>query len=192
MELDLFDKLGEKFFIRFLIDILTVAVLIGVVYFRNYRKKDHIFTFMMFNVVIFLITYMLNKVGMSFGAAFGLFAVFSILRYRTENISEKDMTYLFIVIAMGLINSVAKATYFEMMILNGMIILIAWILDANLLWKADKFQLVYYEKIDLVKTQNYDLLLKDLSERTGLNVYKVTVEEIDFLKDCASLKVYYY
>lgn len=192
MELDLFDKLGEKFFIRFLIDIATVAVLIGVVYFRNYRKKDHIFTFMMFNVVIFLITYMLNKVGMSFGAAFGLFAVFSILRYRTENISEKDMTYLFIVIAMGLINSVAKATYFEMMILNGMIILIAWILDANLLWKADKFQLVYYEKIDLVKTQNYELLLKDLAERTGLNVYKVTVEEIDFLKDSASLKVYYY
>jgi cytochrome c biogenesis factor len=192
MELDLFDKLGEKFFIRFLIDILTVAVLIGVVYFRNYRKKDHIFTFMMFNVVIFLITYMLNKVGMSFGAAFGLFAVFSILRYRTENISEKDMTYLFIVIAMGLINSVAKATYFEMMILNGMIILIAWILDANLLWKADKFQLVYYEKIDLIKTQNYELLLKDLADRTGLNVYKVTVEEIDFLKDSASLKVYYY
>jgi hypothetical protein len=192
MELDLFDKLGEKFFIRFLIDIITVAVLIGVVYFRNYRKKDHIFTFMMFNVVIFLITYMLNKVGMSFGAAFGLFAVFSILRYRTENISEKDMTYLFIVIAMGLINSVAKATYFEMMILNGMIILIAWILDANLLWKADKFQLVYYEKIDLVKTENYELLLKDLRERTGLNVYKVTVEEIDFLKDSASLKVYYY
>jgi cytochrome c biogenesis factor len=192
MELDLFDKLGEKFFIRFLIDILTVAVLVGVVYFRNYRKKDHIFTFMMFNVVIFLITYMLNKVGMSFGAAFGLFAVFSILRYRTENISEKDMTYLFIVIAMGLINSVAKATYFEMMILNGMIILIAWILDANLLWKADKFQLVYYEKIDLIKTQNYELLLKDLADRTGLNVYKVTVEEIDFLKDSASLKVYYY
>src|SRR5688572_21116171 len=114
MKLDLFDKLGEKFFIRLLIDIAAVALILGVVYFRIYRKKDHIFTFMMFNVVIFLITYMLNKVGMSFGAAFGLFAVFSILRYRTENISEKDMTYLFIVIAMGLINSVAKATYFEM------------------------------------------------------------------------------
>ena len=192
MELDLFDKLGEKFFIRFLIDICAVAVLIGLVYFRNYKKKDHMFTYMMFNVVIFLITYMLNKVGMSFGAAFGLFAVFSILRYRTENISEKDMTYLFIVIAMGLINSVAKATYFEMVILDGIIILIAWILDSNLLWKADKFQMVHYEKIDLIKVQNNEMLIKDISERTGLNVYKVTVEEIDFLKDSALLKVYYY
>ena len=192
MELDLFDKLGEKFFIRLLIDIAAVALLIGVVYFRNYRKKDHIFTFMMFNVVIFLITYMLNKVGMSFGAAFGLFAVFSILRYRTENISEKDMTYLFIVIAMGLINSVAKATYFEMVILNGIIALVAWILDANILWKADKYQIVQYEKIELIKSQNYDLLLKDISERTGLHVYKVTVEGIDFLRDSAELKVYYH
>ncbi len=192
MELDLFDKLGEKFFIRFLIDIFSVAVLIGYVYFRNYKKKDHIFTFMMFNVVIFLITYMLDKVGMSFGAAFGLFAVFSILRYRTENISEKDMTYLFIVIAMGLINSVAKATYFEMVLLNFMIILIAWILDANLLWKADKFQIVFYEKIDLIKSQHYTFLLQDLKERTGLDVYKATIVEIDFLKDSAQLKVYYH
>ena len=192
MELDLFDKLGEKFFIRLLINIAAVAVLIGLVYFRNYKKKDHIFTFMMFNVVIFLITYMLNKVGMSFGAAFGLFAVFSILRYRTENISEKDMTYLFIVIAMGLINSVAKATYFEMIILNGIIALIAWILDANLLWKADKFKIIYYEKIELIKTQNNESLIKDLAERTGLDVYKVTVEEIDFLRDSAQLKVYHH
>lgn len=192
MELDLFDKLGEKFFIRLLINIAAVAVLIGLVYFRNYKKKDHIFTFMMFNVVIFLITYMLNKVGMSFGAAFGLFAVFSILRYRTENISEKDMTYLFIVIAIGLINSVAKATYFEMIILNGIIALIAWLLDANLLWKADKFKIVYYEKIELIKSQHYEALLKDLTERTGLDVYKVTVEEIDFLRDSAQLKVYHH
>ena len=192
MELDLFDKLGEKFFIRLLIDIAAVALIIGVVYFRNYRKKDHIFTFMMFNVVIFLITYMLNKVGMSFGAAFGLFAVFSILRYRTENISEKDMTYLFIVIAMGLINSVANATYFEMIILNGIIALVAWILDANILWKADKYQIVQYEKIELIKAQNYELLLKDISERTGLHVYKVTVEGIDFLRDSAELKIYYH
>lgn len=192
MELDLFDKLGEKFFVRFIIDIIAAIILISWVYYRKYKTKDHIFTFMMFNVIIFLITYMLNKVGMSFGAAFGLFAVFSILRYRTENISEKDMTYLFTVIAMGLINSVAKATYFEMAILNGMIILVAWLLDSNLLWKADKYQMVQYEKIELIKAENYQELLNDLSVRTGLKVYKVTVTEIDFLKDSALLKVYYY
>jgi hypothetical protein len=191
MELELFDKLGAKFFIRFLIDISALAVLIGFIYFRSYKKKDHIFTYVMFNVIIFLITFMLNKVGMSFGAAFGLFAVFSILRYRTENISEKDMTYLFIVIALGLINSVAKGTYFEMALLNIIVLLIAWILDANLLWKADKYQLIMYEKIDLVKPQNYNLLIADLKERTGLDVYKVSVMQIDFLRDSAELKIYY-
>lgn len=191
MELELFDKLGEKFFIRFLIDLAALAVLIGFIYYRNYKKKDHVFTYVMFNVIIFLITFMLNKVGMSFGAAFGLFAVFSILRYRTENISEKDMTYLFIVIALGLINSVAKANYFEMALLNFMVLLIAWILDANLLRKADKYQMVQYEKIELVKPANYIQLIADLKERTGLDVYKVSVMQIDFLRDSAELKIYY-
>jgi hypothetical protein len=191
MELELFDKLGEKFFIRFLIDLAALAVLIGYIYYRNYKKKDHVFTYVMFNVIIFLITFMLNKVGMSFGAAFGLFAVFSILRYRTENISEKDMTYLFIVIALGLINSVAKANYFEMALLNFMVLLIAWILDANLLRKADKYQMVQYEKIELVKPANYIQLIADLKERTGLDVYKVSVMQIDFLRDSAELKIYY-
>jgi hypothetical protein len=191
MELELFDKLGEKFFIRFLIDLAALAVLIGYIYYRNYKKKDHVFTYVMFNVIIFLITFMLNKVGMSFGAAFGLFAVFSILRYRTENISEKDMTYLFIVIALGLINSVAKANYFEMALLNFIVLLIAWILDANLLRKADKYQMVQYEKIELVKPANYIQLIADLKDRTGLDVYKVSVMQIDFLRDSAELKIYY-
>ena len=101
------------------------------------------------------------------------------------------MTYLFIVIALGLINSVAKANYFEMALLNFMVLLIAWILDANLLRKADKYQMVQYEKIELVKPANYIQLIADLKERTGLDVYKVSVMQIDFLRDSAELKIYY-
>ena len=108
---DVFNKLGLKFFIRLFINLSTVFVLINVIYVRYNKKHDFIFTYYTFNLVIFLITFLLNKVEMSMGAAFGLFAVFSMLRYRTEDILMKDMTYLFLCIALGLINAVSKGDW---------------------------------------------------------------------------------
>ena len=192
MELDLFDKLGDKFFIRLLIDLLAVSIIVFSIYLPNYRKRDHLFTFFMFNVVIYIITYLLSKVEMSFGAAFGLLAVFSLLRYRTENISEKDMTYLLLFIAMGLINSTVKGTYFESGILNGILILSAWVLDGGVLVKNEKTQTIYYEKIENVRGDRADILKQDLIERTGLNSHKVSVVYIDFVRDSAEVKIYYY
>ncbi len=192
MELDLFDKLGEKFFVRYLIDIVAVSIIVFSIYLPNYKKRDHLFTFFMFNIVIYMITYMLSKVEMSFGAAFGLFAVFSLLRYRTENISEKDMTYLLLFIAMGLINSTVKGTYFESVILNGILILAAWILDAGFLVKNEKTQLIQYEKIENVHEAKAAILMEDLRQRTGLNIHKVSVVYVDFVKDSAEIKIYSY
>ncbi|MBL7923195.1 MAG: DUF4956 domain-containing protein [Bacteroidia bacterium] len=192
MELDLFDKLGEKFFMRFLIDLIAVSIIVFSIYLPNYRKRDHLFTFFMFNVVIYIITYLLSKVEMSFGAAFGLFAVFSLLRYRTENISEKDMTYLLLFIAMGLINSTVKGTYFESVVLNGILMLAAWILDGGMLVKNEKTQTILYEKIENVRDDKSAVLMEDLKQRTGLNIHKVSVVYIDFVKDSAELKIYYY
>ena len=192
MDLEIFDKLGDKFFIRLLIDVFSIIVLVRFVYFRIYKKKDFFFTFFMFNITIFIITYLLNKVEMSMGAAFGLFAVFSLLRYRTENISEKDMTYLFIVIAVGLITASVKGSYFESLFINMIIIGFAFFLDGNLLVKNELVQTVYYENIENIKAQNSDLLMADLRERTGLDIHKVSIQYIDFLKDTAELKVYYY
>ena len=189
---EFFDKLGPKFFIRLLIDILSITALIRLVYYPIYKKKDFFFTFFLFNIVIFILTYLLNKVDLSMGAAFGLFAVFSLLRYRTENISAKDMTYLFTVIAMGLITSVNKGTYFETCIINLIILLFAFFLDGNILVKNEKSQLVQYEKIDLIQPQKEAELIADLKNRTGLDVHKVSVNYIDFLKDTAELTVYYY
>ncbi|MBK7885999.1 MAG: DUF4956 domain-containing protein [Bacteroidetes bacterium] len=192
MELDLFDKLGDKFFMRFLIDLVAVSIIVFSIYLPNYKKRDHLFTFFMFNVVIYIITYLLSKVEMSFGAAFGLFAVFSLLRYRTENISEKDMTYLLLFIAMGLINSTVKGTYFESVILNGILMLAAWILDGGVLVKNEKTQTILYEKIENVRDDKAQVLMDDLKLRTGLNIHKVAVVYIDFVKDSAELKIYYY
>lgn len=192
MELDLFDKLGEKFFMRLLVDLISVSIIVFLIYLPNYKKRDHLFTFFMFNVVIYIITYLLSKVEMSFGAAFGLFAVFSLLRYRTENISEKDMTYLLLFIAMGLINSTVKGTYFESVILNGLLILCAWVLDGGKLVRNEKTHTILYEKIENVREDRAEILKQDLMERTGLNIHKVSVVHIDFVKDCAEIKIYYY
>lgn len=189
---EFFDKLGVKFFIRLLIDILSVTALVRLVYYPIYKKKDFFFTFFLFNIVIFILTYLLNKVDLSMGAAFGLFAVFSLLRYRTENISAKDMTYLFTVIAIGLITSVNKGTYFETGIINLIIIVFAYFLDGNILVKNEKSQLVQYEKIELIQPQREQELIADLKARTGLDVHKVSINYIDFLKDTAELTIYYY
>ncbi|MEO8146380.1 MAG: DUF4956 domain-containing protein [Bacteroidia bacterium] len=192
MDIEVFDKLGDKFFLRLLVDVVSIIVLIRFVYFKIYRKKDFFFTFFMFNITIFIITYLLNKVEMSMGAAFGLFAVFSLLRYRTENISEKDMTYLFIVIAIGLITASIKGTYFESLFINFIIIGFAFFLDGNLLLKNELVQTVQYENIENIKPQNSEILLADLKNRTGLDIHKVSIQNIDFLKDTAELKIYYY
>jgi hypothetical protein len=191
-QIELFDKLSDKFFLRLLIDILSMIVLVRLIYFRIYKKKDYLFTFFLFNTIIFIITYLLNKVDMSLGAAFGLFAVFSMLRYRTEGITTKDMTYLFIVIAIGLICAVSKATYFELGIINAILIGFTYALDGNWLVRNEMVKNVLYENIEMIKPENNNELLKDLRNRTGLNIHRFTINRVDFLKDTALIKIYYY
>jgi hypothetical protein len=126
------------------------------------------------------------------GAAFGLFAVFSMLRYRTEGITTKDMTYLFIVIAIGLICAVSKATYFELGIINAILIGFTYTLDGNWLVRNEMVKTVQYENIEMIKPENYNALVQDLKNRTGLNIHHVAINRVDFLKDVAVLKIYYY
>lgn len=184
-------KITESFYINFLIDILTIIIIVVFIYYRNYRNKEVFFTYFLFNIAIFLLTFLLNQVKISMGAAFGLFAVFSMLRYRTEGISVKDMTYLFIVIAIGLLSAVMHE-YYELLIINGILVLSTFILDGNILFKHETHRQIQYEKIELIKAQNYDKLIVDLRERTGLNIHRVSINKMDFLKDTASINVYYY
>ena len=191
LNFDLFEKLGDKFFIRLIINCLSIFVLIRLVYYPIYRKKDYFFTYFLFNLVIFIITYLLNKVELSMGAAFGLFAVFSLLRYRTVNISAKDMTYLFIVIAIGLISAVAKGTHFETILINGIILVFAYFLEGSLLMKNENTQKVQYENIEMIKPENHPQLIEDLKKRTGLNIHRISINKINFMKDTAVVKIYY-
>jgi len=125
------------------------------------------------------------------GAAFGLFAVFSMLRYRTENIDTKDMTYLFLAISIGLITAIAKASALELCILNCTILLITFLLEGGLLLKREMTKSIQYEHIELIKPENHDKLIADLKSRTGLDISRIAVGPIDFLKDTALIKVYY-
>lgn len=187
-----FERLNLIFFLRLLIDLFSMLVIIGFIYFPIYRKKDFFFTFFMFNVVMFFITYLLNKVELSTGAAFGLFAVFSLLRYRTEDISAKDMTYLFIVIALGLVTAVNKGNIYEICIINIIVIFIAFMIDGNLLLKNEMIKNIQYENIEMIKPENHVALLEDLKKRTGLNIHKISIGKVDFLRDTAIVKIYYY
>jgi len=184
-------EINEVFFINLAIDIATILLIIVLIYHPNYKKMDYIFTFITFNLVIFVLTYVLNEVKISLGAAFGLFAVFSMLRYRTAGISMTDMTYLFIFIALGLISAI-QLEYYELGILNGVIIAGTYLLDGNILFKRELSKCIRYENIELIRPENKEVLMEDLRKRTGLNIHRVAINRIDFLRDTASIRVYYY
>lgn len=189
---ELFDKLSSKFFIRLFIDLVSVFVLIRLIFYKNYKKADQYLTFFAFNLVIFLITYLLNKVEMSMGAAFGLFAVFSMLRYRTESISTKDMTYLFLVIAIGLLSAISKGGWDELALLNSIILIATFLLESNWLIKKEFTKNIVYDNINLITPEKRTELLVDLKKRTGFNVHRVEIQEIDFLKDATRMTIYFY
>jgi Domain of unknown function (DUF4956) len=186
------DEASIKFLSRFLINFTAVFILIRFIYYKHYHRTDLFLTFFGFNMVIFLITYLLNKVEMSMGAAFGLFAVFSILRYRTEGLSAKDVTYLFLSIALGLITAISKGSWFDLTIVAGLLIGIIAVLEGNWLIKKEQTRIVSYDKINLITPEKSEELLIDLKTRTGLNIHRVEILNYDFLKDATQLMIFYF
>ena len=198
-EYDGLAKMASKMATRVVIDLATIFVLVRLIYYPIYKQREFFFMFVIFNLIIFLISFLLNKVELSMGAAFGLFAVFSMLRYRTESISIKDMTYLFLCIAIGLVTAVTKIKdaplvqeHWFLVGLCSSILLLTWLLESNLFGKKEQSRLIVYENIELIQAARREDLLNDLRSRTGINVHRVAVVRINFLKDSALVKVYYY
>ena len=189
---ELFDKLSAKFFIRLFINFASALILIRFIYYKTYHRTDQFLTFFAFNLVIFLVANLLNKVEMSMGAAFGLFAVFSILRYRTESISTKDMTYLFLVIAIGLLTAIGKGGWDELCLLNFIILLAVQLLESKWLFKKESAKKIVFDKIDLILPDKKTELLDDLKLRTGLNISRIEILDVDLFKNSCVLKVYYF
>jgi len=180
------------FFVRLIIDLISMLILLRLIYYRVTGRHDFFLTFFMFNLVIFIITILLNSsTGFSIGAAFGLFAIFAMLRYRTEDISTRDMTYLFLSITIGLISSINQGTALEIILINGVILLVAFLIEGNVLIKREFIKTIEYENIELIKPENRIELVQDLKNRTGLDIHKVYIKRIDFLRDTAIIKIHY-
>jgi len=184
-------KLTIRFAYSLALDITAMFIIFGLIYFPNYRNKEFMFTFFLFNIIIFIITFVLNKTSISMGAAFGLFAVFSMLRYRTEGISMKEMTYLLIAIALGLINAIGL-DILPISVFNLIFVVFIFILDHPVVFKQEVSKSIIYENIELIKPEDQQLLLEDLRKRTGINIHRFTITSIDFLKDATSINIYYY
>jgi len=180
--------------LRFLINFSVVFVLVRVIYFPTHRRKDYLVTFFLINILIFFVCIVMNDVKMNMAFAFGLFAIFGILRYRTEQLPIKEMTYLFMVIAIAVLNSLAgkKISFAELMLVNGSIVVATYLLEKVFLLKHESRKSITYEKIENVKPENHDALIADLKERTGLDINRVQIGRIDFLRDTAKIIIFYY
>jgi len=185
--------LGELVF-RFAINLLFIFIIIRLIFYPIYKQKQYLFTYFLFNITIFLVCILLSNVKLKIGFAFGLFAVFSILRYRTETIPIREMTYLFVIITMGVINALSskKVSYAELLFTNVVIVFTIYGLERIWFQKKELIKDINYEKIELINPEKYDQLIKDLRERTGLDIHRVDIVSINFLRDTARLKIYYY
>lgn len=191
MGTDIIGPVPGTFLLRLAVDLAAVTVLVRVIYYRAYRKNDFFLPFFALNLIIFLVAYVLNQVEISLGAAFGLFAVFSMLRYRTEGISTTDMTYLFSSIALGLLLAVSGGTFVQLVLFAGVILLAFSLLESRFFAEREVAQKVLYDRIDLLSAKDREVLLEDLRSRTGLEIRRVEVREVDLVRDSATLTIYY-
>jgi len=178
--------------LRFAFNLLICWIIVQFFYYKKSKRKDYYTTFILFSVTVFLLIFLLDNVTMQIGFALGLFAIFGMIRYRTETVPIREMTYLFVTIGISVINGLAMTvSYAELLVTNLLFIIVVAVLEGNKLIKHRATKIILYEKIALIKHGHEAELLADLKERTGLDITKVEVGHIDFLRDAAYLKVYY-
>ncbi len=190
-----------NFGLRFAINLVVIYVLIRLIYYPRHKNKDFLFTFILFNVVNFLICVLLSSAKLKMGFAFGLFAIFSILRYRTVTIPVREMGYFFLSVAIGIINALAvfrgnpieDITNFpvELILANGIILGLVLLLDRKSNLQHQNFKEINYERIDLIQPEKREEMLQDLRKRTGLPINRIEIVKIDFLRDVAVIHAFY-
>ncbi len=194
LDIPLFDNDFYKMLFRFVINIVFLTIIIRFLYYQTSKRKDYLFTYYMISIIVFFLCFTLKKYELDVGMALGLFAIFGIIRYRTDPIAIKEMTYLFVVIGVSVINSLAnkKMSYAEIILGNLIIVSAIAVLERVWLLKHEVTKEIIYENIENIKPENYELLMTDLEKRTGLTINKISVGGVDFLKDTAVLTIYYY
>lgn len=186
-------SLGE-FFLRYGINLLVTFIMVRLIYYPRHKNKDFVFTFFLFNTVNFLICFLLSSTKLKIGFAFGLFAIFSILRYRTVTVPIREMGYFFISVTIGIINALSQFDngIAELLIANAVILIMIYLLDRQLSLQHENYKEINYERIDLIKPETREAMLEDLRKRTGLPVHRVELIKVDFLRDVARIHAFYF
>lgn len=177
----------------FVLNWVVISCIIRFFYYPKSRRRDYCFTFTLISISIFLMIFLLSSVKLKVGFALGLFAIFGIIRYRTESMPVREMTYLFVIISISVVNALSPDTLNILELVAVNLLFMACIaLTENTHWmKHVACKLVLYDRIELIKPERHEELIQDLKERTGLDVVRVEVGHIDFLRDVAMLKVHY-
>ena len=191
------ETLFSNVILRFSFNLLVAFVIIKLIYHRDYKGNDFVFTYFMFNTLIFFFAYILGNLDINMAFGFGLFAVFAILRYRTAPIPIKEMTYLFIVITIGVINALSanQVVFTELLFANFSIVLLTFLLERhwvnNLPDDGISSKTVVYNDMEMIKPENHQKLINDLAQKTGLSVISIKVGRINFIENHANIKLYY-
>jgi len=189
----LFDTDLYELLARFGFNLVMTFVIVRIIYYRYRKDSEYMFAYTMFSIIIFFVIFLLNNVKLSIGFAFGLFAVFSILRYRTSTVPIREMTYLFVIITISMLNALAnkKVSYAELVFTNlAIVFAVYWLEMAN---SKKQLMSIYidYERIENVSVEKYPAMISDLCERTGLDIVRFDVLRINYMSDSAKLKVFY-
>lgn len=173
--------------------LMIVTIIVRFIYYPHQRDKQYVFTFFAFSTVVYFVMGLLNNSDISMGVGFGLFAIFSTLRYRTDAIPIREMTYLFILSALPVLNSILLSAnvYDEFVLVNVSIVIVLFILEKGWGFQYETRKTITYERIELIRPENWHLLIADLKERTGLPIKRVQIGRLNFLRDTAQITIYY-
>ena len=196
MPADFFDLSNPNFLmilLKFVINLIFISILIRGIYFRYSRKEELLFTLFMMGIMVFFVNSMMSSVTLDFGFAFGMFAIFAILRFRTNSISLKDMVYIFAVIGISMMNSlkVFKFPMFGVFIFNIIILISVYLLEEYLLRNRSDSHMITYDNLELLKPEKEQKLLKDISVMTGKDIYRIKVQRVDYKRGVAVLEIFY-
>tara|TARA_B100000902_G_C27151077_1_gene833773 strand:- start:374 stop:1015 length:642 start_codon:yes stop_codon:yes gene_type:complete len=183
-----------RLLLKTLFNLSVVLLIARGIYYPLTKNKDYLFTYLLISLTVFVLCVLLDDVKLQLGFALGLFAIFGIIRYRTDPIPIKEMTYLFLVIGVSVVNALAnkKISHAELLFANLVIVFVTYGMERLWLLKHESRKNIIYEKIELIVPNKHDELLKDLKLRTGIDIIRFEIKRIDFLRDVANICIYYY
>lgn len=190
----LFSEDAYVLLLRLLVNMTFLTILIRYLYYPKTKRKDYLFTYYLIGTITFFLCFGLKKLDIDTGMGLGLFAIFGIIRYRTDAIEIKEMTYLFLIIGVSVVNSLASnnISIAEMAIINVTVVLLTFGLENLWLVKHETRKTINYERIDLIVPEKYDIMKEDIEKRTGIAINRFEIGKIDFLTDTALVRIYYY